>query len=279
MVPRVLFVVEEKSVGPLGAGAGRVAIKSRRSATEKKPWKTLPALEGSVDRQFIRPMHVGDTVLPYRLLSPRRVVIPWDGKQFVDSGERLALYPGLAAWWTRANALWIKHRSSEKLTLLEQVDYQRKLSNQLPTVPGSFRVVYTKSGMYLAAAIVTDQSIIDHKLYWGSVASLKEGRYLEAILNSDVMTLRVRPLQARGEHNPRDFDKYVWQIPIPEYDAANARHQRLAALAEEAESIAATVVLPEGKRFETLRRLVREAVAASNSGKEIESEVSLLLGS
>jgi hypothetical protein len=222
-------------------------------------------------------MHVGDTVLPYRLLPPRRAVIPWDGKHLIDSSEGLALYPGLADWWNRADAIWTKHRSSDRLTLLGRVDYQRGLSNQLPIVPGSFRVVYAKSGMYLAAAIVSDQSVIDHKLYWANVASVEEGRYLEAILNSDVLTLRIRPLQARGEHNPRDFDKYVWQVPIPTYDEINARHRRLAALAEQAEGIANSVGLPEGKRFETLRRLVREAVAASEAGKEIEAEVSSLL--
>lgn len=277
VVPRVLFVVDEKPVGPLGAGAGRIAVKSRRSATEKKPWKTLPALEGSVDRQFVRTMHVGDTILSYRPLPPRHVVIPCDGRQLLDSSERLALYPGLADWWHRAEALWVRHRSSERLTLLAQIDYQHKLSNQLPIVPGSFRIVYTKSGMYLAAAIVTDQSIIDHKLYWGTVATLEEAHFLVAILNSDVLTMRVRPLQARGEHNPRDFDKYIWQVPIPTYDATNPRHQRLVTLAENATRIAATVVLPEGKRFETWRRLVREALGASDTGQAIEFEVAQLL--
>jgi hypothetical protein len=277
VVPRVLFVVDEKPVGPLGAGAGRIAVKSRRSANEKKPWKTLPALEGSVDRQFVRHLHVGDTVLPYRALPARRAVIPWDGGQFV--GERLALYPGLADWWMKANRTWTKHRSSDRLSLLEQLDYQRKLSNQLPIVPGAIRLVYSASGMYLAAAIVADQSIIEHQLYWGTVASLDEGQYLEAVLNSDVLTQRVRPLQARGEHNPRHFDKYVWQIPIPLFDPSNTRHRRLAGLAREAEEIAKTVALPEGRRFETWRRLVREAVAKSDVGKAIELEVSSMLSS
>jgi len=148
----------------------------------------------------------------------------------------------------------------------------------MPILPGAIRVVYTASGMYVAAAIVTDQSVIEHKLYWATVATLEEARYLEAILNSDVLTMRVRPLQARGQHNPRDFDKYVWHVPIPAYQEANARHRRIADLAEQAESIATALVLPEGKRFETWRRLVREAVAASTVGGEIESEVALLIG-
>lgn len=278
VVPRVLFVVEELPAGPLGAGVGRVPVRSRRSATEKKPWKFLPPLEASVDRQFVRSMHVGDTVLPYRALAPRRAVIPWDGRQIVTTPEQLALYPGFADWWTRAESAWIANRSSEKLSLLRQVDYQNKLSNQLPIAQGSTRVVYSKGGMYLAAAIVTDESIIDHKLYWATVGSLEEARYLVAILNSDEITARVRPLQARGEHNPRDFDKYVWQLPIPLYDAAEQSHRRLADLGAQAEQIAASIVIPAGTRFETLRRFVREAVREAPIGAAIEAEIRLLLG-
>lgn len=70
--------------------------------------------------------------------------------------------------------------------------------------------------MYLAAARVSDPAaVIDHKLYWATASTIGEAQYLTAILNSDVLTQLVRPLQARGEHNPRDFDKYIFQLPIP----------------------------------------------------------------
>jgi 3-hydroxy-3-methylglutaryl CoA synthase len=75
----------------------------------------------------------------------------------------------------------------------------------------------------LAATIVTDHSaIIEHKLYWASATSRDEARYLTAILNSAVLTIAVRPTQARGEHNPRDFDKYIFHLPIPKYDPDDA---------------------------------------------------------
>jgi hypothetical protein len=96
-------------------------------------------------------------------------------------------------------------------------------------------------------------------------------------MNSSVLTERIRPLQARGEHNPRDFDMYVWQMPIPTFDASNARHKRLAALAEEAEKIALTVTLAPERRFEALRREVREAITATDTGRAIEAEVAALL--
>ncbi len=93
-------------------------------------------------------------------------------------------------------------------------NYQRGLQNQLPGP--AIRVVYSASGMYLAAAVLTGHmAVIEHKLYWAAAATLDEATYLTAVLNSNVLLQIVQPLQARGEHNPRDFDKYVWQAPIP----------------------------------------------------------------
>jgi hypothetical protein len=277
VVPRVLLVVEQTAPGPLGTGAGRVAVISRRSQNEKAPWKSLASLRGVVERQFVRPLHGGETILPYRPLAPLKAIIPWDGERLLHGhDEWLGLYPGLDHWWTEAESLWEAHRSSERLSLIEQLNFRQKLIQQFPLPP--HRVVYSASGMYLAAAVVNADAVIEHKLYWGTAADMGEARYLEAILNSDVVTQRLRPLQARGEHNPRDYDKYVWHLPIPIYEPARPRHARLAKLAEEAEHIAAAVVLPEGKRFEALRRVVREAIAATETGKQIEQEVAALLG-
>jgi hypothetical protein len=279
LVPRMLFIVEEKAASPLGMGAGRIAVRSRRSNNEKSPWKNLPALEGSVDRQFVMNVHVGDTLLPFRLMSPHRAVIPAEGSVVLDLlSDRLAHYPGLHDWWRQAESLWVQYRlKSTSLSLREQLDYRRKLSDQLPVMPDNFRVVYNASGMYLAAAIVRDPSIIEKSLYWCTANSLSEARYLEGILNTDTLTKRLRPLQARGEHNPRHYDKYIWQLSIPAYDPDNDLHSRIAALAELAEKVAAAVPLAAGRRFESLRRTVREAVAASEAGRELEEAAAVLL--
>jgi len=194
------------------------------------------------------------------------------------SDERLAHYPGLYEWWRQAEAVWIKHRlKSTKLSLREQLDYRKKLSDQLPVIAETYRVVYNASGMNLAAAVVHDASIIEKSLYWCSSNSQSEARYIQAILNAEMLTKRLRPLQARGEHNPRHYDKYVWQVPIPVFDPSNELHVQLAALAERAEAIAAGVPLTPGRKFETLRRLVRQAIAGSDVGRQLEEAVAVLL--
>lgn len=272
VVPRFLLTVEPDTNRPFGAGAGRRAVVSRRSVSEKRPWKDLPSLRGTVEQRFVRPLFLGESILPFRPLRPIDAIIPWD--QHLLNGSDLDEYPGLATWLRRAEALWVRFRSSERLSLIERLDYQRYLSRQFPTA--GYRVVYTKSGMYMAAAIVADQmAIIDHKLYWGAVDSLDEGRFLTAILNSTVLTLTVRHLQGRGEHNPRDFDKYIFQLPVPVYKTADPAHQRLVALAERAEHVAANIPLP-AKRFEVQRRCIREALAHDGVMSDIDAIVKTL---
>jgi SAM-dependent methyltransferase len=277
VVPRVLFMVEAGQASALGTGAGRKSVRSQRSATEKRPWRQLPALTGIVETAFIRSLYLGDNVLPFRLLPPRHAVIPWDGKMLLNGDdERIDDYPGMADWWRHAEEIWNAHRSSDRLTLLGQLDYRRKLSQQFPLA--AHRVVYSKGGMYLAAARMSDPTaIIDHKLYWAAVSGLSEARYLTAILNSDVLTQLVRPLQARGEHNPRDFDKYIFRLPIPLYDSSADEHQQLVDLAEQAETAAAAVELPPGVSFQAQRRRIREALASDGVAAAIDRIVAAIL--
>lgn len=275
LVPRFMVLVEQGPTGPLGAGAGRVAVRSQRSANEKAPWKTLEGKAGTIERQFLRPVFVGDTVLPFRVRTAPLGVIPWDGTTLLaTTTTRLDQYPGLAEWWRSAEKTWDRHRKSE-MSLLQRLDYQRGLATQLPG--SQHRVVYSASGMYLAAAYVTDQRVVvEHKLYWATVSGPEEGRYLTGVLNSDALLQLVRPLQSRGEHNPRDFDKYVWQLPIPLYDQAVRLHSDLVELAERAEHVAASVELPE-QSFQALRRRVRQALEADGVADQLNAAVTALL--
>ncbi len=280
IIPRVLFMVErrEPKMNALGLGQGRVAVRSERSATEKKPWRELPALEGVVEAPFARPVHLGETVLPYRLREPRRAVLPFDSKGLMDGQTpRLQSFEGLAKWVARTEALWLAHRSSDNLTLREQLDYHGKLSTQFIAMPFR-RVVYAKSGMHLAAACVDDpRAVFDHTLYWATMRSPEEAHYLCAILNAAVTTQRVRPLMSYGK-DERHVDKYVWKLPIPHYEPDVPAHRALADLGARAEALVAALDLDEEVHFATARRRIRDALESSDVGRAIEARVAELLG-
>lgn len=279
LVPRVLVTVEEAPDSPIGVSAGRVRVRSARSANEKKPWKHLDSLEGVVEAQFLRPMHLGATMVSYRSRAPQLAVVPWDGEAFLDgSAEALDEYPGLAAWWRCAERAWEENKTdASRLSLLERLDYQRLLASQFPIA--AERVVYTKSGQHLAACRISDpEAVIDHKLYWAEVESVDEGRYLCAILNSGILAEQVVKLQARGQHNPRDFDSHVFTAVFPLFDSRRDDHLELAGLGKQAETLTAAVDLDDAWQFQKARRVVRDALKEDGLAGRIDMAVSELLG-
>jgi SAM-dependent methyltransferase len=277
LVPRMLFSVQMTTSNPLGAGAGWVSIKSDRSNQEKMPWKELPDLEGSVESQFVRKLLLGESIAPFIVRSSQTVVVPLEQNALLAiEDDRLDLFPGLAKWWRAAEETWTENRASGRLNLSEQANYRNKLTDQTSTA--NTRVVYGASGAYLASARVDDPTtLIDTKLYWCATNSRQEADYLVSILNAPITTERVRPFQSRGEHNPRDFHKHVWKLPIPEYDEECSLHQDIIALGAEIEVFVSSLELPESLRFESVRRFIRDELVSSGYAPRLNKLVMRLL--
>ena len=278
LVPRFLCFVESAPAGPLGGSLDAPQVASRRSRQEKAPWKDLEPLRGNVERRFLRPVYLGESVVPFRVLSPPLAVIPWEpeSERLLDAtAAARAGYPHLASWMARAEEVWGVHRSSDRLSFSERIDYHRGLASQFP--PPTLRVVYAASGSKPVAAILRDSAaVIEHALYWTDVASLDEAQYLSATLNSEALRAEVEDRQARGQWGPRHFDKLLADA-ISEFDPANPLQTSLAAAGRRAEAVAATVPLKEGAYFITARRQIREALADDGVAGEIDSLVEQLL--
>ncbi len=274
-VPRVCFFVETVAAGPLGFAAGQTAVQSLRSANEKKPWKEVPSLEGVVENRFLWPLYSGETLLPYRNSEPLLCVIPHDGQSFIIDEDQYARYPGFNAWWTRCTEIWEENKSSDRLTLMQRLDYMHNLSQQFPCP--DLRVVYNAAGMHIAAAQLTDpRGVINNKLYWCTARSTAEADYLCAILNSPVTTELVRPLMSYGK-DERDIHKHVWKLPIPEYDPSVPVLARIAELGRLAGRTANAVPARENIHFSALRRDIRNAIEGDPDTAEIDALVFELL--
>lgn len=278
LVPRMLVMVEPAPEGPLGVASGFRRVRSARSSNEKQPWKVLPGHTGVIEEAFAMPIHLGETIVAYRARPARLGVIPMLAGKLLDGAqEQLDEFAGLAAWWRDAERVWEAEKSrSSRLSLGDQLDFQGKLRKQYPV--SRDRVVYSKSGQHLAACRIEDaDAIIDHTLYWAAVSSVDEGRYLCAVLNSQVLSDAVRGLQSRGQHNPRHFDMHVFSLPFPMFDRRDPAHMHAAALAERAEQVAATVELDDTWQFQKARRVIREALREDGVADEIDRAVADLL--
>ena len=279
ILPRVLFVVERAPVGRLGGDPAAPVVRSRRTALEKEPWRSLPALEGRVEAQFLRPLYLGESIAPFRLLDAPLAVIPWDddaGKLLDRDAARDAARLNLSRWLSEVEELWKQHGKRSDEPLVPRLDFFGQLSAQMP--PGPIRVIYGASGTLPAAAILRDRrAIVEHKLYW-TAAGEDEARYLEAILNSETARAGAAHLQSRGQWGARDFDKVMLELPIPDFSASDALHVDLVAAAGQAEVVSASVALPSGVNFIRARRLIRSALEGDGVGPRIEGLVTRLLG-
>ena len=277
--PRLLCVVERPPMTWIGVATHMPIVRSRRTPYENQPWKDLPALQDNVELEFLRPLYLGESIAPFRPLSPVEAVIPWkDGQGMMDATTaEMNGFLYLGRWMRRAEALWEEHKRSN-MTLVENWDFYGKLTAQLPSV-SALRVVYAKSGTLLAAAIIPDSdAIVENTLYWTTVPSIDEARYLTAVLNSETTRRRAEHLQSRGQWGARHFDRYVLTLPIPRFDAQAPLHLELAAEAARAEEVAAAVELEEGTHFVRARSYIRAALRADGVAERIDGLVAQLLG-
>ena len=120
-------------------------------------------------------------------------------------------------------------------------------------------------------------AVIENKLYWSALHIEAETYYITALLNSETTRSRIAAFQSRGQWGARDFDKVMFNLPIPRFDANNSHHNAIAEAAREAEALAASVPLPENIKFQRARGLVRAALTEAGVAQRIDALVATLL--
>ncbi len=279
LVPRVLVFVERKSSGKLGTNPLSPLVLSRRTAQEKMPWKDLQGMEGNVESEFIHPILLGESILPYCLFQSFEGVIPVTSGGMVLNASSAANYghSHLANWMGQAENIWNLHGKGKR-QFVEQLDYIGQLSSQFPV--GQIRVVYAASGTLPAAMILRNShEVIEHKLYWTKATSEGEAQFLAAILNSEAARQRAERFQSRGQFGARDFDKVIFNLPIPKFNTKTKLHRDIAEAGARAEAAAAGVELIEGEKFQRARKRIRDSLITAGIAGKIDELVEKLLDS
>jgi hypothetical protein len=114
--PRRLVLVEPVQAGKLGANPSAPLVRGRTGSLDKKPWRDVPPPQAPVEAEFLRPVYLGESIAPYRLLEPVLAVIPWDEESrellTSDKASRRG-YSRLSYWLSIAEHLWQKHGKGE----------------------------------------------------------------------------------------------------------------------------------------------------------------------
>jgi len=281
IVPRRFFFVEREAGGRLGASAATPLVRGRAGKQDKAPWRGVEPPRGPVEKGFLHPVLLGESLAPFRVLSTSLAVLPVSGRSVLSASEAFAQgFPRLGAWLADVEQKWAEHASQgtdgqPKMRLDERLDHQRGLSRQFP--PAALRVVYAASGTSFAAVTLSDAAVVEHAAYWAPARSPEEARYLTAVLNADALRRRIAAKQPKGQGGARHFDNLIWELAIPEYDSREALHGELAALAAEAEALAAAVPLAEGAYFTAHRKAIRDALEAAGLAARLDALVTALV--
>ena len=132
--------------------------------------------------------------------------------------------------------------------------------------------------MHVTACRVTDvDALVEHQLDWAPMRSVEEARYLCAVLNSTTVTKAVEPYMVSGKGGGRHIGSHLWKLPIPLYDSSDRLHRHLASLGAEAERFVENLEIPEMKAHGRMRARVRESLASSHLGPNIEQATAELL--
>jgi len=280
--PRRFFFVELAASGRLQSRRDAPRVRGRVGNLDKDPWTAVEPPEGPVERAFVRPIALGESIAPYRLLALATGVVPMQGSEILTSATAAVYgHRGLSAWLRDAETKWEEHCNKNadgtpRMSLAQGTNHLQKLTAQAKRAP--IRMIYTKSGTRLSACWIEDDgAVVDQQAQWAAANSIEEAAYVAAVLNSQIVLERVRDLQPVGQRDPRHFSNLVWTLPIPEFDARDAVHTDLAAAALYAAQVAARVGLPDDAHFTTNRRLIRHALDADGVAETIERLVDALL--
>ncbi|MER8367838.1 hypothetical protein [Mesorhizobium sp. M1378] len=84
-------------------------------------------------------------------------------------------------------------------------------------------------------------------------------------------------MQSKGQWGARDFDKVVFNMPIPRFDPAIRLHTELAGGAAKAEEIVASVDIAETAGFQRARGMIRDTLKEAGVAQKIDALVAQLL--
>ncbi|MXW24429.1 MAG: hypothetical protein F4Z96_07300 [Chloroflexi bacterium] len=299
LVPRRLVFVDEVENPARMSPPGTLRVNPRRGRYDKAPWRDLDLTQITgrmVEEAHVVDVYLGESIVPYATRPPLQAALPISDDPFPRripfSGARSAiggidtgpLRQRMRRRWRTTDALWEENKQPvNRLTLSGQWDYRRKLSSQIEwqsnATDGALRLVYGSSGRPTAAIVRDREAIVDYTLFWIPLSSEREAAYLLAIINSDYLRDAVEPFMPKGQWGARHVQKHLWNLPIPRFDPKESLHAEVADVGDAAAAGAALQVDGQDELTSAAaRRIVREWLADSDEGREVERVVAELLG-
>ena len=170
-------------------------------------------------------------------------------------------------------------------SLQERIDERGKLSKQVFGVEGYLLLAGAGGKNICAACVPLAQAkdiVVDQTLYWKVITDQQEAWFQIGMLNSTALTTATLPFNPKGDFSERHLHTLPYRL-MPAYDAANANHREISALAKElaiiAEGHCATdpYLADPAKALAARRRKLRALLEESPPLQQLESFAATVL--
>ncbi len=242
IIPRKFYFVEVTQEYKGDIVDRSLTVKSSNSFDKdaKEPWKSIPALDGRINTDYLYRTAVSRNVLPFCLHNPELILLPisqesgeikiFNSKCLIERGE---IETG--KWFQLVENLWDKFKTekNKKISAQDWINYHGKLTQQ--NFRTRYVVLYTSSSKNANACIIDRNAldldfIIEHTTYGFNTASEDEACYLCTFFNSTRPNELIKAFQARGLFGARHVHKKILDVPFPKFDPVNDSHISLARL-------------------------------------------------
>lgn len=296
MYPRSFYFIDFDVHPLLGIDARKPKVKSSKQVKKAKTrWKGVE-LQGTVEAEFIYATLLASDIIHFGYTKMRPVILPViptsTGYRLLNENTlRKNGFTYIATWFEKAQKIW-KNRAGERTlsqypTLISQLDYMRALTDQNPTK--NFVVLYNACGTNIVSCVVDRNSlpvfhisntsispkgfIAENITRFFETKEENEAHYLAAVLNSNAINDRIKPLQTRGIYGARHIHRRPFLFPIPKFDKNNSVHIRLAKLSKKCHEQISAVKFTK-KSVAAIRKETKDFI--KEELKEIDQLVSKL---
>lgn len=187
----------------------------------KSPWRKREFKDELVERNYIFKVAKSTELVNFLIFDSYDVFLPINQENL--KFDYRTLEPNARKFYDKINEVYmrLKKETTKNNSLMENLNRWSKLSNERQKA--RIKVVYNNSGSILKAAVLKGDLIITGDLSFYDSNSLEEAYYLSAILNSPILTEKIRIMKSS-----RHIFKLPFNLPIKKFDRVNENHQKLA---------------------------------------------------
>ncbi|MBD3352427.1 MAG: N-6 DNA methylase [Candidatus Lokiarchaeota archaeon] len=231
-----------------------VSIQPDLSVQYKKysKWDFIAYEKAEVELDYIYTSAKSTQLIPFLLLATKILYIPVPIFKQSDlstkyykaknSGNPFEPYFGKNTYaeqhFKTLNKIYVEHMKSGAAipTLIENMNHNNKLFNS--NQQAKYKIVYNGIGSIVKSAIVQGNIVIDSSLYYYTPENEDEAYYLMGVLNSNIVTERVKKIGSTGSSGSlRNIHKNPLKLNIPKYENTKTQN-KIVKLSKELENYA-----------------------------------------